>query len=506
MAKRIFVNGMFYTLDAGGTKVEALAVDGERISALGSIEEVRSKSAGADEINLGGKAVIPGCIDTHCHLMTHGIACTMLADLSDSRSISEIQDRLRRHLKNNPTAKWIIGERFDQELFAEGRWITRDDLDKVSKDVPVMAVRLCRHAVVANTAALQPVKGRLSKEQWETGILTEDYTDLMWAQVPDYTDEELERAVLHAFCEARSVSLTTVHCQFNSMQHLGIVRRLNSEGRLPVRVRFQWPYELMSKLVDEGLKTGSGDDYLKMGSIKIFMDGSLGARTSAMCEEFCDEPGNCGELFRTAKELAEMLVEIQKNGCQAAIHAIGDNAILQTIRAIEIAAPEGNEGNRLRHRIEHVAQMSQQILKDMARLNIIGSIQPQFVVTDFWSQRRVGPERYRYMYPFKTMLQIGIQFGMGSDCPVERLDTMELIHRAVNREPDSLQECLTVDETLRGYTYGSAHAGLEEHDKGSLEVGKLADFVVLSEDPYLVDQQILENIKTVNTVVGGRMQ
>jgi predicted amidohydrolase YtcJ len=201
-----------------------------------------------------------------------------------------------------------------------------------------------------------------------------------------------------------------------------------------------------------------------------------------------------------------MLVEIQRSGCQAAIHAIGDRAIMHAIGGVQIAMPEGNQGNILRHRIEHVALATPKILVDMARLNIMASVQPQFVITDFWTNERVGPQRYKYTYPFKSMLGAGIRFGMGSDCPVERLDSMELLHRAVNRDSMSMQERLTVDQTLRAYTSGSAYIGFEEENKGSLEVGKLADFVMLSEDPYHVEPQKLGRIRPLNTVVGGRMQ
>ena len=197
---------------------------------------------------------------------------------------------------------------------------------------------------------------------------------------------------------------------------------------------------------------------------------------------------------------------MQSNGCQAAIHAIGDLAIVHSISAIEIAMPNGNERNVLRHRIEHAAQLSPKILDDMARLNVMASVQPQFIITDFWTHERVGPERYRYTYPFKSMLELGIRFGMGSDCPVEKLDTMQLVHRAVNRDSMSQHECLTVDQTLRLYTSGSAYIGFEEQCKGSLEVGKLADFVVLSEDPYSVEPQRLERVRPLATALGGQMQ
>jgi len=506
-AEKIFTNGHIYTLDPAGATAEAIAVEGERITAIGRTQDVKAFAGpGAQEIDLGGRTVIPGCIDSHCHLMMHGVACTRSASLTDCRSIAELQNRLRDHRAKNPGAAWVIGERFDQEMFSDRRWVTRADLDQVSADVPILAARLCYHAIVANSAALAPVRDRLTKEQWETGRLTEGDCGLVWGQVPDCTDDELEKSALHALTEARNAGLTSVHTQVDDDAELAVMRRLRDEGRLPVRVRFQWPFGLMDRIVAEGMKTGSGDDYLRVGSIKIFMDGSMGARTCAMCEELADDQGNRGNLFRTGRELAEMLVEIQRNDCQAAIHAIGDRAIMEAISGIEIAMPKGNDGNRLRHRLEHVAQMSPKIISDMARLNIVASVQPQFVITDFWTHERVGQKRYRCAYPFKSMLRAGIKFGMGSDCPVERLDTMELVHRAVNREPKSLHECLTVDETLRGYTNGSAYIGFEEPDKGSLEVGKLADFVILSEDPYGIEPRQLGRIRPQNTVLGGRMQ
>lgn len=504
---KVFVNGHIYTLDSAGTVAEAIAVSNGRIQAVGTTQDIRAMAGpGVEEVDLAGQPVIPGCIDTHCHMIMHGSACTRSADLTDCRSIAELQRRLRDHREKNPNATCLVGERFDQEIFAEGRWVTRQDLDKVSKDIPIVVARLCYHAVVANTAALAPSKDRLSGEQWQTGILTEDDCDLAWAQIPDCTPDELEKAALYALNDARSAGITSVNTGIDSLEELQLLRRLNEQGRLPIRVRFQWPYRLMDKLVQDGLSTTSGDDFLRVGAIKIFMDGSMGARTCAMCEEFADDPGNCGMLFRTDDELAEMLVEIQRHNNQAAIHTIGDLAISQAISGIEKAMPHGNAGNNRRHRLEHVAQMSPEIINDMVRLNVMASVQPQFIITDFWTRERVGPERYQFIYPFKSMLDAGIIFGMGSDCPVERLSAAELIHRAVNRDDTSQNECLTVEQAIRLYTNGSSYICFEEKDKGSLETGKLADFVVLSEDPFEVDKSCLGSIRPVNTVVGGLWQ
>jgi hypothetical protein len=236
------------------------------------------------------------------------------------------------------------------------------------------------------------------------------------------------------------------------------------------------------------------------------MDGSMGARTAALKEPYADDPGNSGMLFRNEHDVAELLHEMHARGFQASIHAIGDLAVECALKGIELAMDSGNEGNRLRHRIEHASQMSPRLVQQMARLKVVASVQPQFIITDFWTCRRVGAERYRWTYPFKTMLDAGITLAMGSDCPVERLNAVELIERAVNREPQSLTERLSVEETLRAYSLGSAYAGFDEATRGSLEIGKLADFTVFAEDVFEVEPSQLGSVRVEATAVGGRLE
>jgi len=495
-----------YTLDHSNTRADAIAVANGRIIAVGTREQVEALAGPATvRTDLGGRTVIPGLIDSHNHLGWHGISATRCADLSGSESVDEVLSRLQAFGAANPDAKWLMGQRFDQELFPRKRWPTRSDLDRLSSAVPVLISRVCLHAVVANTAALAPIRDRLTPEQFDTGLLTEDAAELVWSQIPSPSQGELRRAVIWALGEAHRAGLTGVHYIVEGRDELRLLRELQAEGELPVRLYAQCPVNMADGLAQEGLRTGSGDEMLRIGPMKLFMDGSMGARTAAMKEPFTDDPGNRGELFRNEHELAEILRGLQVRGFQASIHAIGDLAVECALKGIELAMEAGNVGNRLRHRIEHASQVSESIVADFVRLNVIASIQPQFVLTDFWTHERVGEARYPWSYPFATMLREGVKLAIGSDCPVERLDPIELIDRAVNREPRSLRERLTVEQTIRAYSGGSAYASFEENTKGSLEVGKLADFAVLSQDIFEVDASEIGNTKVEEVIVGGRI-
>jgi len=289
-----------------------------------------------------------------------------------------------------------------------------------------------------------------------------------------------------------------------SHEDLEALRSLDARGPLPVRVQVIPLAWILNDLLRHGLPFGSGSEFLKIGPLKMFMDGSMGTQTAAMREPFSDDPGNCGGLLRNECELAEMLEQSQKEGFQAAIHAIGDLAVECAVKGIELAA-DGRDGNPFRHRIEHCSQMSKDLIAEMARLDVVACVQPQFMITDFWTRQRVGPERYRWSYPFKSMIREGITLAMASDCPVERLDPVELMHRAVNREPMSLEERISVEEVIRCYSWGSAFAGFDETRLGSLEVGKLADFTVFETDPWDTPLEEIERIKVFGTAVGGLM-
>lgn len=511
-ADLILANGRFFTLSPKCPWTRAIAIKDGRILALGD----EALAFDGPVTDLQGRIAVPGFTDSHIHLIDYGTSKLMWADLGGCRSIGEIQERLRKHATERPS-EWIVGIGFDHEILAERRFPTRQDLDEVSRDAagasipicrdkPIFIVRLCGHACVANSKAIElagpeklPASGR------ETGLLTEDDQGPVWVKIPDTSFEETVEATLFAANQARATGITCVHCLINDMEALKAIRHLHDTGKLPIRFYVQVSYDMFARLKDEGLKTGMGDDMMRIGSAKIFTDGSMGAKTAAMNEDFADDPGNRGILLRSDEELAEMVRNVHLAGWQAAIHAIGDRAVGQAVDAIEAALNETGETNLVRrHRIEHASILSEELIERMARLNIHAAVQPQFIITDFWTINRVGPERYRWAYPFKTMMDKGIPMSLGSDCPVERLDAFELIYRAVTREEHSPNERLSVEDVIRLYALGGAQASFQESERGSLEPGKLADVVVLDRDIFSIPASEIAECRAEQVFVGGR--
>ena len=499
-ADLILKNGRFFTLLPERPWTNAIAIKDGRILALGD-EALRLDGPVKD---LGGRTAVPGFTDSHIHLIYYGHSKLRWADLGGCRSIGEIQNRLREHAEQKPS-EWILGIGFDHEILAERRFPTRQDLDEVSRDTPIFIVRLCGHATVANSKAIElagseklPASGR------ESGLFTENDPGPIWEKIPDTTFEETVEATLFAANQARATGITCVHCLINDMDALEAIRHLRDTGKLPIRFYVQVSYDMFTRLKDEGLKTGMGDGLMRIGSAKIFTDGSMGAKTAAMNEDFADDPGNRGILLHTDEQLAEMVRNVHLAGWQAAIHAIGDRAVGQAVDAIEAALKETGESNLTRrHRIEHASILSQGLVDRMARLNILAAVQPQFIITDFWTINRVGPERYRWAYPFKTMMKKGIPMSLGSDCPVERLDAFELIYRAVTRDEHSPNERLSVEDVIRLYSLGGAYASFQESDRGSLEPGKLADIVVLDRDIFSIPSSEIIACRAEQVFVGG---
>ena len=511
-ADLILKNGRFFTLSADCPWTSAIAVKDGRILALGD-EALGCEGPVTD---LGGRTALPGFTDSHIHLIYYGTSKLMWADLGGCRSIGEIQDRLRKHARERPS-EWILGIGFDHEILAERRFPTRQDLDEVSRDAagasvpicrdkPIFIVRLCGHACVANSKAIELAGAeKLPESGRETGLFTENDPGPIWLKIPDTSFEETVEAILFAANQARATGITCVHCLIDSMDDLKAIRHLHDAGRLPIRFYVQVSYDMFTKLKDEGLKTGMGDDMMRIGSAKIFTDGSMGAQTAAMAEDFADDPGNRGILLHTDEQLAEMVRNVHLAGWQAAIHAIGDRAVRQAVDAIEAILKETGESNlTCRHRIEHASILSEELIERMARLKILAAVQPQFIITDFWTINRVGPERYRWTYPFKTMMQAGIPMSLGSDCPVERLDAFELIYRAVTRDEHSPNEHLSVEDVIRLYALGGAHASFQESSRGSLEPGKLADIIVLDRDIFSIPVSEIIACRAEQVFVGGR--
>lgn len=518
-----FVNGSIYVSFKPLRRVEAMIVAGGRVAYVGEKKVVETviKTLKGELVDLGGRTVLPGFIDSHLHLDELGMYLNML-DLRGVRSVRELKEKLGNYARSVKTM-WVLGHGWDQELFEEGRWPTRHDIDEVVNDRPVMLSRVCMHAAVLNTKAMEITglmrlesPGLIRDERGSpTGVVKEEAFDLARKKFGEtLTDDDYVKFLEDAIRFAASQGVTTLGFVSCDLRSLRALNKLKSEGRLQARVRVYLNpgdgWEALETLKKLGVRRGFGDDFLKIMGIKILADGSLGARTAWLSEPYSDDPSTSGYPNIDEDSLKKLAEEVHKAGLQLAIHGIGDKTIdliLNTYKTLD-----GVKGRR--HRIEHASVLRGDQAEKMAELGIVASVQPHFIITDWWVGNRVGKERIRWVYPFKTMIKRGIKLGFSTDSPVEVLNPWETVYAAVTRGKhegiplyeNTEDECLNVEEALHTYTWGSAYIMFEETNLGSLEEGKLADFIVVDKDPLAVDEKELKNVRVLETYVGGIKQ
>ncbi|KPV65007.1 MAG: imidazolonepropionase [Candidatus Bathyarchaeota archaeon BA1] len=515
-ADMVLKNGNILTMNLAQPQAQAVALQGEKIVKVGTDADMELWiGKNTKVIDLQGRTVVPGFIDTHVHIMGFGRSLTAI-DFRGVTSIEEVKRRLKMRVQETPTGKWILGRGWDQDHFVEKRYPTRWDLDEVAPNNPVVFARVCGHVCVVNSKVLglagitretaHPPGGQIDKDSKTgepTGILRENAMDLVWRLVPEPSEEEFMEICGLACQRAVEAGLTSLHWIIYSTAEVRVIQRLRAQNRLPLRVYIIIPVEHLGHLIDLGLRTGFGDDMVRIGSVKIVSDGSLGARTAALHEPYNDEPTTRGMRLYTQEELDAFVLKAHKAGLQLAIHAIGDQAMDMTLTSYEKALREAPMENH-RHRIEHASVLNEELIRRMKKLGVVAAVQPHFIISDFWVVNRVGPKRGRWVYPFKTLLREGIRIGGGSDYPVEPISPLLGIWAAVARESFP-EERITVDDAIRIYTINAAYASFEEHIKGSIEAGKLADIVVLSHDPREVPPNKIKDIRVEMTIVGGRV-
>jgi hypothetical protein len=514
-ATLIILNANIITLDPKHPRAQAIAIQNGKIIAVGSNKEIRKHATKtAKIINAKRRTIVPGLVDCHVHMTGFGQS-TQTLDLRNAKSIKEIQKKLREYVKKNPEKQWITGGRWDHEHFKEKRLPTRNDLDIAVKDKPVFLVRVCGHTGVANSQALQRAQitiqtvidgGEigLDKASGEpNGIIQENAMDLIWKAIPKPTLAELEATCLSACQEAVNEGLTGVHWLVGSSEELRILQKLCSKEKLPLRIYLGIPVSMLDELVKIGLSTGFGNDTLKIGFIKIFADGSLGAHTAALKDPYTDKPETTGIMVCTREELTQIISTAHKANLQVAVHAIGDRAIDTALEAYEKVLKAYPKTDH-RHRIEHCSVLNPKLITHMKRLNLIASVQPHFAISDFWAIDRVGKSRIRWVYPFKTLIREGLTVASGSDCPVELISPILGMWAAVARKNPE-EERLTIGEALQTYTRNAAYASFDENKKGTIEVGKLADLTVLSSDILRIPSEKVKKVKVEMTIVDGKV-
>lgn len=515
-ADLVLTNANVLTMNPSKPHAQAIAIQDDKIIEVGTNKEIKPYiGKNTKIINLEEKTVVPGFIDTHAHITGYGKSLRQI-NLRGVSSIKEMQKKLKSRAQETPKGQWILGRGWDQDQLIEKRYPTRWDLDKFSPNNPVILTRVCGHLCVANSQALElagiakettsPPAGQIDKDPKTgepTGILRENAMNLVWEVKPEPSEEELIEACILACQKAVEAGLTSVHWLISSPTEIRVIQKLRQQNKLPLRVYIMVSVKLLDHLIDLGLHTGFGDNRIRIGSVKIFSDGSLGARTAALFQPYHDEPTRKGIMLYTQEKLNTLVMKAHRAGFQLAIHAIGDRAIDMTLTALENALEEAPKKNH-RHRIEHASVLNRKLIQRMKRLKVIASVQPHFVVSDFWVADRVGPTRARWVYPFKTLVQEGVLTTGSSDCPVEPIDPLLGVWAAVAREAFP-EERISVDDALRLYTVNAAYASFEEDVKGSIDVGKLADLVVLSREPHEISPNEIRDVEVEMTIVGGKV-
>lgn len=529
MADLIFYNGVVHTMD--GETASAVAVSGPLIQAVGKDEDIlKLAGKGCQTIDLKGACVTPGFNDSHCHLLTTGIQMRKL-NLRGAKSLEEVIERGRAYIAKYqiPDGAWVCGVGYDQNRFPEPVLPDRKVADAISVRHPVLLERICGHVGTVNTMAMELAGytedtkipgGELEKDGngHLTGVLKESALDRVGALIPRLGEEEAKAVIREVAKRYNACGITSAHTddlgEVDMDTMLAVYRQLEQEGQLNLRIFEEVRAPRLPELkhvLGYGLRTGDGTDYFRIGNIKLFVDGSLGARTAFMTEDYADDPGNRGIPVYTQEELDQVVMAAHQAGMQVACHAIGDGAVELCINAFEKA--EKSDGRHLRDRVVHCQFAGDRMLARMAELGIGSDIQPSFAVSD-------GPMVYSRLgdrewcgYRWKTMLDQGIKMGGGSDSPVDPFDVIWGIHCAVNRT-DALgnpagvfhpEERLTPEEALKLYTTGGAYLSFDENRKGKIKENYLADLAVLSQDILNIPPEEIRGTKVLMTVVGGRI-
>ncbi len=528
----ILYNGIIHTM--AGRDAEALAIKNGRLAMVGENEAVLAlKTADTRLVDLAGKCVLPGFVDSHMHIIITGIAAAQL-DLQGVTSPEEILQRGKEYLAAHELAEdeWIIGYGFDHHLFNPPVLPDRTLAEAISDTHPVLLDRVCGHVGIVNSLALARAGydentvipgGTLEKgpDGRLNGILYEAALDQMKHAIPRLKQEQVEAILRDTGGRMAAAGLTGVHSddvgpEGTTWEALsGAVARLEAENTCPLRIWEEWeaptPEALSKTVLSQPLRSFAGSDFLKVCNIKLISDGSLGAHSAYMRSDYSDEPGNRGIAVYTQEAMDELVMKCHQENLQVACHAIGDGACEMFVKAVEKAMQA--DPKPLHHRVVHCQCGAPDLYRRMAALDIGADIQPAFVPTDAAAAEALWGDRARTSYAWKTLLEAGVHLGGGSDCPVEHFSPLWGIYCAVNRPrvretpaaPFLPEECLTVQEAAALYTTGPAYLSNTQADLGTLEAGKLADLTVLDRDIFTIPKEELLQVSVVLTMVGGRV-
>lgn len=519
----IFTGGPILTSNPTQPRVEAVLVTGNIIRAVGALDDVRAIAGPDTEIfDLGGSCLLPGFNDNHTHPLSFGQSLSQVD--ASPRAVTTLHGILEafraRHAEN--ADGWLLGRGYDDTRLDVQRHPTRDELDTVSADRPILLVRTCGHLGVANSAALalagiddttpDPQGGQIDRDARgrATGLLRETALKLVQGVIPEPSLDDLRRYACAAGQVFRSQGITSVaDASVTRPEQLAAYQSLARDGALPMRVyTMHLIDDMLDTLRELGIQTGFGDAWLRIGPAKVFQDGSGGGRTAAMFEPYPDQPENRGITYYDQQELNERFESAHAAGFQLAAHAIGDRAIMMILDAYQHALGNAVTSDH-RARIEHCGMCTPAILGKLRDLKVFAAPQPTFVHYLGDSYLRNFTERQLTLaYPLHAYEQEGIPFSLSSDVPVTPCDSMVNLHAAVTRKTQDGDDmapgqAITMESALRAYTAGGAFGSFEERIKGTLEPGKLADMAVVSHDPTAIDSEAIPEIRVLRTILDG---
>jgi predicted amidohydrolase YtcJ len=523
-ADLVIVNAKVRTMDAAKSNAEAVAVMGNKIVAVGTNAEVRALvGANTKTIDAKGRLVIPGFNDSHVHFLEGGFQLSAV-DLRDAKSPEEFVRRIKEFAVKQPKGRWILGGKWDHENWTPNNLPTKELIDAATPDHPVFIDRLDGHMALANSLALKlanvtkdtkEVEGGLIVREANgnpTGVLKDAAMVYINRVIPGFSFEQKLEAAQAATDYAASLGVTSVQ-DMSAGNDVGVYQELMRQGKLKTRIYAVSPLPDWQRLGRAGVRTAFGGEMLRIGGLKGYSDGSLGSTTAWFFEPYSDDPKSTGLPSDEIPKMYENVLNADKAGLQVMVHAIGDKANDTMLSTFERVTKENGAKDR-RFRIEHAQHIRMDDIKRFGQLKVIASMQPFHAIDDGrWAWKRIDEKRLKGTYAFRSLLDSGATLAFGTDWAVAPLNPLLGIYAAVTRRtlddknPNGWipEQKISVEETLRAYTSGSAYAEFQENVKGTITIGKLADLVILSDDIFTINPNKIGETKVLTTVMDGKI-
>lgn len=528
----VLYNGRLHTLDDQQPQATAVALQHGRVLAVGTDDDITQLHLPhAEKINLNGAFVTPGLVDAHCHFQWYALSLRQV-NLLDVPSLAEAQRRIASKVADLPVGEWLQGRGWKNQRWPDPRLPHKNDLDPLTSHHPALLRDKSGHTAWVNSLALQqagitaatpdPEGGEIGRDERgePTGILYENAIQLVRQHIPAYTNEQIVESMQEAQENCWRVGLTGLH-DFDGRASFEALQTLHRQQKLGLRIYKNIPSALIDHAVALGLQTDFGDEWLRIGGVKIFADGALGGKTALMVEPYENEPHNVGIAVTDKEEMYAIASKASAHGLSVTVHAIGDKAvhdILDVYEAVRQDEAQRGDTRQLRHRIEHVQVYHPQDRDRLSQLNVIASMQPTHAVSDMEMADAYWGTRARYSYAWRDMLASGALLVFGSDFPVEDIDPRYGLHAAVTRQKRSTSErdyapqgwyteqCLSIEEALHAFTLATAVTSGQEAQLGSITPGKQADLTIYDRDLLHIPADEILETDILGTIVGGQFK